>query len=172
MSVNYSIPNYSGKQPNNSASIKNFVAGSPPILWKTITYNGTFGAITPASNNYNNLYIPGNLYVDGNIINPSDINIKEDITNITTDVSDSILNLNPKQFFLKDDSEKKLHYGFIAQDFENYFPDLIDIKPDKDKNKKIKAINYLEIIPLLVHKIQNMQKEIDILKQNQNNDPK
>jgi hypothetical protein len=37
------------------------------------------------------------------------------------------------------------------------------VKPD-NKYNNLKAINYLEIIPLLVDKIQMMQKEIDELK--------
>ena len=46
---------------------------------------------------------------------------------------------------------------------EKEFPELVSIKPDKNL-ANIKAINYLEIIPLLVNKIQLMQKEIDELK--------
>jgi hypothetical protein len=57
-----------------------------------------------------------------------------------------------------------IHYGFIAQDFEKEYPELVTIKPDKTK-QNIKAINYLEIIPLLVSKIQIMQKEIDELRE-------
>ncbi len=49
-------------------------------------------------------------------------------------------------------------------DFEKEFPELVSIKPDKNL-ANIKAINYLEIIPLLVNKIQIMQKEIDELKE-------
>ena len=56
-----------------------------------------------------------------------------------------------------------VHYGFIAQDFEKEFPELISVKPDNNM-ANIKAINYLEIIPLLVSKIQMMQTEIDELK--------
>ena len=63
-----------------------------------------------------------------------------------------------------------LTYGFIAQDFEVLFPELVSTKPGKPE--KVKAINYLEIIPLLVGKMQKMQNEIDELRgllQNQTN---
>jgi hypothetical protein len=73
------------------------------------------------------------------------------------------MNLQTKEFTFKDDSSKQIHYGFIAQEFEVEYPELVFIKPDKKLNN-IKAINYLEIIPLLVDKIQLMQKEIDDLK--------
>ena len=159
--------NYNGKQPNPSAYIKNFVLGSSASLWKTITYTTTDGSellvICPSSNTYNNLYIPGNLYVDGNIINPSDINLKENIQLIDIEQTNKLMNLRPSQFTFKEDTSHDIHYGFIAQEFESEYPELVTIKPDKTK-KNIKAINYLEIIPLLVSKIQIMQKELDELK--------
>ena len=55
-------------------------------------------------------------------------------------------------------------YGYDAR---SLYPELIEIKPDNNYSK-IKAINYLEIIPLLVNKIQIMQKEIDELKEKMN----
>ena len=58
---------------------------------------------------------------------------------------------------------KKLHYGFIAQEFEEHFPELVVSKIDRHV-ANLKAINYLELVPLLVHQIQKMQKEIDELK--------
>jgi hypothetical protein len=73
------------------------------------------------------------------------------------------LNLQTSEFTFKDDSSKQIHYGFIAQEFEKEYPELVFTKPDKNLNN-IKAINYLEIVPLLVNKIQLMQKEIDGLK--------
>ena len=161
-----SIGNYGGKIPNASAYIKQFYIGTPAALWVGFPYNvGTevIPTVTTASKVYDNVYIPGNLYVDGVITNPSDIHLKQNITNIDSDVSNRIMNINPTQFTFKSDSKQHVHYGFVAQDFEKEFPELVSIKPDKDM-ANLKAINYLEIIPLLVSKIQMMQKEIDDLK--------
>ena len=134
--------NYGGRQPNNSAYIKNFNYGTPANLWTVIPYNNANGTIeaviTPTTSRFESVYIPGNLYVDGNIISPSDVNLKGNIETIATNKIDKIMNLNPSQFTFNDDPLKNTHYGFIAQDFEN--------------------------IPLLVNKIQIMQKEIDELK--------
>lgn len=161
------MANYGGKQPNSSAYIKNFVYGDPSDLWKATKYNPTIGpkigVLTPASPLYESVYIPGNLYVDGSIINPSDINLKDNIINIDEERTNKLLNLKSRQFTFKNDETKQIHYGFIAQDFEKEIPELIYSKPDNN-NKNVKAINYLEIIPLLVSKIQSMQKEIDDLK--------
>ena len=90
------------------------------------------------------------------------------------------MKLKPSQFTFKSDKANQVHYGFIAQEFEEHFPELVTIKPISNLNpnpnmspsknpitansQNIKAINYLEILPLLVHKVQSMQLEIDELK--------
>jgi len=157
------MANYGGKQPNNTAYIKNFVYGNPANLWNATKYND-IGVLTPASHLYESVYIPGNLYVDGSIINPSDINLKDNIIPIDEKKTNKLLNLKSTQFTFKNDETKQIHYGFIAQEFEKEIPELIYCKPDNN-NTNVKAINYLEIIPLLVNKIQIMQKEIDELKE-------
>ena len=166
--------NYNGKQPNNTAYIKNYVAGTPTSLWKTIKYTDTsqiivktVNAITPSSNTNKDLYIPGNLYLDGSIISPSDAYLKDEIKNLPDNISDNIMKIRATQFVLKSDPVKRLHYGFIAQEFETQFPELVLPKIDKDL-ANLKAINYLEMVPLLVHQIQRMQREIDILKEHIN----
>ena len=154
--------NYSGRQPNNTAYIKEFYSGTATSLWTTTLHLNT-KVIIPASSLITSLYIPGNLYVDGSIINPSDINLKDNIREISIEKADDLLKISAKQFTLKSDLSKHIHYGFIAQEFETVFPELVFSKPDKNM-ANLKAINYLEIVPLLVHKAQQMQKEIDELK--------
>lgn len=157
--------NYNGRQPNNTAYIKTFVPGVTTSLWKTITYTSDpiVNAITPSSSKIDNLYIPGDLYVDGNIISPSDAYLKDNIEDLVKDHSINLMNLRATKFTFKSDINKKIHYGFIAQEFEKYFPELVVSKIDKDV-ANLKAINYLELVPLLVYQMQKMQKEIDELK--------
>jgi hypothetical protein len=155
--------NYNGRQPNNTAYIKNFVPGTPTSLWKTIVYNNE-NVITPSSSKTDNLYIPGDLTVDGTITNPSDLYLKDNIENLSEDMAKNLMKIRPTQFVFKSDIMKKLHYGFIAQEFEEHFPELVVSKIDKNI-ANLKAINYLEMIPLLVHQVQQMQKEIDDLKE-------
>ena len=159
--------NYNGKQPNNTAYIKYFTNGMPINLWKVIPYRKSDysieSTITTSSLKTPNLYIHGDLTVDGNIVNPSDINLKQNIESINIDTTNKIMDLKPSSFTFKNDASNNIHYGFIAQEFENEYPELIHIKPDLNYSN-IKGINYLEIIPLLVNKIQLMQKEIDMLK--------
>jgi hypothetical protein len=157
--------NYGGKIADKTAYIKQFNYGNQATLWTGFSYFdgvNVIPTITPTAN-IDNVYIPGNLYVNGSIINPSDVYLKQNIVEINRDAANKIMNLKANQFTFKNDSTSHVHYGFIAQDFEKEFPELVSIKPDK-KLANIKAINYLEIIPLLVSKIQLMQKEIDDLK--------
>jgi len=156
-------PNYGGKQPNNTAYIKTFYTAnsgsSNNNLWIPTNYF-TSNVLQPASNLYDNVYIPGNLYVDGIIVNPTDKYLKENISYIDYETSDNILKLSCIEFTLNNNNNN-YHYGFDAKEMDELFPNLLHVTPD---NLNYKSINYLEIIPLLVNKIQKMQKEIDELK--------
>lgn len=177
--------NYNGKIGNNTSNTRYFIQGQPVNLWTTTKYTNTSVSpsvietvLTPSSKNYSNVYIPGDLFVDGSIINPSDLTLKDNIVEISAELSDAIMKIKPTQFTFKSDIQKQIHYGFIAQEFEAHLPELVSLKPNPNinynptlnpnlnpsLNQNIKAINYLEILPLLVHKVQSMQQEIDLLK--------
>ena len=170
MSNSNSNSNYGAKQANTSAYIKTFVNSSTPSLWTILNYENTsttppvpVPVLTPSYHNIKSVYIPGDLFVDGNIISPSDINLKTNIELLDVNITNKLMNLKPSSFVFKDDLSRHIHYGFIANELENEYPELVQNKPDL-KYSKLKSVNYLEIIPLLVHKIQQMQKEIDELK--------
>lgn len=159
-------PNYGGKQANNTSYIKSFSIGANAQLWKPFNYNNKT-TLTPSSNNADNVFIPGDLYVNGSFVNPSDLTIKENIKIIKSNIPDNLDYLQVVEFNFKDDEYKKVHYGFIAQDVKKQIPELVTNIPKKSKDDEIHdilAVNYLEIIPLLVARIQKMQNEIDLLK--------
>jgi hypothetical protein len=166
------MANYNGRQPNNTAYIKTFVNDPQNNLWKTSSQTKSDGSvksvITPSSNKIDSLYIPGDIFYDGSLIGVSDVNLKKDISLIQVDTTDKLMNLKPSSFIFKGDSSNRLHYGFIAQELENEYPELVQNKPNKMYNNNLKSVNYLEIIPLLVNKIQSMQKEINELKEKVN----
>jgi hypothetical protein len=161
--------NYGGKVGNNTTNVKNFNVGNPIPLWKPIIYNNE-KLLTPTIKSQS-VYIQGNLYVDGTIINPSDAYLKDNIEDLSDEISKNIMKLRPTQFEFKTDATKKIHYGFIAHEIEEVFPELVLSKVDNNI-ANLKGINYLEIVPLLVYQIQKMQNEIDILKQQVNNTSK
>ena len=159
MSLIGSVANYGGRQPDNFSNIKQFVVGAENLaVWVYKTNSNGLKVQTPANKNFP-LYIDNDLYVTGSLYNTSDIALKENILTISENKTENILNLNPVEYVFKTDKHKKIHYGFIAQEIEQMYPELVQ------KSFGFKRVNYVEIIPLLVSKIQNMQKEINELKE-------
>ena len=160
MSLFSSVANYGGKQPDNSQGIKQFVQ-SPggQAVWIYKRLSSGIQVQTPADK-IRPVYINSDLYVNGSIFNPSDANLKKDINVISREKRDSLIELNPVSFKFKDDVNAKEHYGFIAQEIEKLYPELV-----KNSEMGYKTVNYIELIPILVSKIQEMDKEIKELKE-------
>jgi len=160
MSLFSSVANYGGKQPDNTQGIKQFVQ-SPggQAVWIYKRLPSGIQVQTPADK-IRPVYINSDLYVNGSIFNPSDANLKKDINVISREKADSLIELNPVSFKFKDDVNAKEHYGFIAQEIESLYPELV-----KNSEMGYKTVNYIELIPILVSKIQEMDKEIKELKE-------
>jgi len=157
--------NYGGKQNNSSSYIKAFVSGAKADLW---TYSDTNTVIKPSSESVNVL-IPNDLTVSGAIYNPSDKRLKNSIENMPAEYNDAIMKLTPKCFGLNRESNGQTHFGLIAQELEEVFPNLVgncssNVVYESSPEVPYKSVNYLEIIPLLLFKIQDLQKQIDELK--------
>ena len=95
----------------------------------------------------------------------SDVRLKENIVDLEIGL-DAIMALRPRQFDWKKESgnDGKNVRGFIAQEFEEVFPDLIDESinktPEGEPYKQIRQ----DLIPILVKAIQELKAEIEILK--------
>jgi len=151
-------PNYSGRQGDNTQGIKQFVTSSAGVvdwIYKTIS-GSTTKVITPYDQT-KTVMIPKDLLVLGSINNPSDINLKDNIEKINID---DFNKLNPVSFTFKDDEKNKKHYGFIAQELETVYPELVT-----NTELGFKSVNYIEMIPILLSQMKNMQMEIDKLKE-------
>jgi len=146
------VPNYGGRQPTNTSYIKQFTTtiGFLPFIFETI--NSVLNIVFTTS-----VIITSNLTVEGTFTNSSDRELKNNIEYLETSM---LKNLKPCSFNFKKENEKKPHYGFIAQEVEEFFPELVGIS----KNN-YKTVNYIEFIPLLLLEIQSLRKEIDELKQ-------
>lgn len=144
---------------------------------------GIYGLGANGTTNYA-VYANGNLAYTGTLTPPSDIKLKNNITQISNGLS-KILQLEPKYYTFKVDEyptmnfAKGYHYGLIAQELENIFPELVsenvnttlDPETHKETTVNYKGINYIELIPLLIQGmkeqqviIEKQQKEIDELK--------
>jgi hypothetical protein len=155
--------NYGGKQPNQSAYIKSFNIGQTVNAWNYVNNSGSV-ILTP-SNSKATVYITGDLFVGGSINNPSDFQLKDNIADLSLSLSDNLMLLNPVKYNYKDDSKQKEHFGFIAQDVEKLFPNLVNTVsvPIDNDEVSIKSVNYLEMVPLLLLKIKDLQNQIDAL---------
>lgn len=99
---------------------------------------------------------------------PSDKNLKQNINLLKFSFND-FEKLQPVSFYYNDEvtsmrqtgdglAAAPLHFGFLAQDVQNIYPNLV-----KRIDENTLAINYTEMIPLLVIALQNQQREIELL---------
>lgn len=178
--VQLSIPllGDSNAQPRPSSSP--FYAGVLGIAASGVGVYGTNGL------NINNLpkvwsegnfagYFQGNVKVTGLLTVPTlslyiDNRLLQNVTQLNNRTSSDIISqLTPVSYTMsqEDESEQSVsnnttHYGFIAQEVQQIAPELV--QTDKAGNL---SINYLELIPLLVQKVQELSAEVETLK-NQN----
>jgi hypothetical protein len=137
---------------------------SPPFQ-NTWRYQSILGKLflTPI-NSKATVLIKNDLIVEGSIINPSDLHLKNNIENLSDELSKNLMKLEPKKYVYKNDIEQNEHFGFIAQDVEQYFPSLVKTVSLTDSNlEHVKMVNYIELIPVLLLKIKDLQSQIDIL---------
>jgi hypothetical protein len=99
----------------------------------------------------------------------SDIRLKKDILPIENDANDlfklQAVQYNWKQdnaFNKKFDNADKTQFGFIAQEVEKVYPNLVATDA-----QGLKSVEYTQIIPLLVEALKEQQKEIDELREQQ-----
>ena len=91
----------------------------------------------------------------------SDIRLKTEIKPLEKSLSQLLL-LNPVNYLMKESLTSTDYYikdnGFIAQELQKIFPDLVIEGKDKDK---LLSINYIALIPVLTKAIQEQQSQIE-----------
>ena len=77
------------------------------------------------------------------------------------EITDNNESRNTPALWYEEDSPiiKNKHYGLIAQELREIYPDLVDEGEDG-----YLAINYMEIIPLLIRSVQELKAELDATK--------
>jgi hypothetical protein len=92
----------------------------------------------------------------------SDERLKENIQDIDTGLN-AIMALKPRRFDWKDGKgqDKKNAAGFIAQEFEDVFPECVGTSKAGEDGIEYKNINHETLIPTLVKAIQEMKTIID-----------
>lgn len=147
--------NFYGVSSDNNNDLHLYTSGFKRISIKDNGYVG-IGTSSPT----NPLEISNGAYVStgGVWMNASSKKYKENITDLTTEEADNVLNeLKPKKFNYKNDKKEK-HIGFIAEEV----PELV---ASKDR----KSLSPMDIISILTKVVQEQKKEIEELKQRLNN---
>jgi hypothetical protein len=154
-----SIANYGGRQPDNFQNTKQFVNGNGVYANWVFKKQSNGLLVQTTVNKTAPVYINTDLYVNGSIYNTSDAILKENIIELSEEKINNLLKLNPVKYNFKSDLNKNVRYGFLAQDVEKLYPELV-----KKCDSGYKTVNYIEFIPILISQIQSMQNEIDELK--------
>jgi len=126
------------------------------------------------------LYASGNIGYTGSLIDVSDIKLKENIEPVENALT-KIMKVKPHTFTFKTDQKFKSmnfpegrQYGFIAQELEEIFPELVvkkigPVNPASseltDEGIDYKGVKYVEMIPILLKAIQEQQEMIEQLQE-------
>ena len=139
-------------------------------------------------------YFLGNVHVAGTLsastIQSSDLRLKENISPLSSrkeNTLDKVLDMNVVEYNYKPmipslklpdsvsidsvmkhagiDSEKK-HFGLIAQELHPLYPELV-----VEEQSGYLAINYVELVPILIRSIQELKQQLDEVKSGRNEEP-
>ena len=160
-----SNPSGNGIQANYSGSPANYYA-----VW----------GIAPSSGGNQAGYFSGNVTVTGTFSNPSDERLKENINPLSS-VTDKIMLVSVNTYNFKTgfsylNLPQAKQYGFLAQNLQEIFPELVQTVVDKSKGQdhlfEYKTVNYLGMIPILTKALQEehtqriqTEKQLEDLKQ-------
>lgn len=144
----------------------------------TIANYGVYGAAPANAGGTNSnwaVYASGSMYATSGFFS-SDAKLKKDVTTFEN-AMDKINQLQPRTYNFKTDEFKYMNlpaekqYGFIAQELEKVFPEMvrkvvqpIDVDNKEKGNIEFKAINYTELIPVLTQALKEQNSEIETLK--------
>lgn len=118
-------------------------------------FNSTLGGGLPAGT-----FTPAGLYV------PSDRRLKTDIQAISEGVLSKMLKLEPMSYrYIAEAKDAKHSLGFMAQEVQTLFPELVAQSTDRSGKEGYLSINYAGFGVLAVKAIQEQQAEIEVLKQ-------
>lgn len=132
------------------------------IAIKATSTSSSVFALYVNDNSGSNIF---NLRCDGSSYNTtgtwgtiSDERLKENIVNATPKLDD-VLDLKVRNFNFKNDENKVKQIGFVAQEIEQVFPNMV-----AEDDTGIKSVKTTVIIPMLVKAIQEQQAMIEDLK--------
>ncbi|MEZ4942607.1 MAG: tail fiber domain-containing protein [Saprospiraceae bacterium] len=106
--------------------------------------------------------VPAGFFAPNGVYTPSDRRLKKDVAGLSA-VLDKIIRLEPVRYHYNPESaESKTSLGFIAQDVEAIFPELVGTSTGDDGIQYL-ALNYAGFSVLAIKAIQEQQKQIEAL---------
>ena len=119
------------------------------------------------------LQVHGDICITGVYYGVSDARLKKDVMGLQ-DALGTVRKLNPVSYYFRRDEypdlhlAKNQHIGLLAQEVQKVMPDLVsDSRANVHQSEgsvPMKTVNYVELIPLLIKAIQELEDEIAILK--------
>ena len=117
-----------------------------------ITPNSASGVTSLGHSSYKWNYVYAN-YFSGQLASSSSREVKDNIRKIQ-DAGEQIDRLEPVTFTYKDDPDRKTRMGLIYEDTVDVVPEICIDGEDG------KAINYVELVPMLLREIQSLRKRV------------
>ncbi|HEY6976768.1 MAG TPA: tail fiber domain-containing protein [Chitinophagaceae bacterium] len=150
-------------------------SGGNGVIGEAESGNDPFGIWGISGNTDNGFagFFDGNVGYTGTLTQFSDVRLKENIKPVES-MLDKVMQLKPSSYNYKKDYQNMhlaqgAQIGFIAQEMEKVFPQLVRTMPKKNldgtKIADFKGVNYIGLIPVLTKAIQEQQKTIADVKQ-------
>jgi hypothetical protein len=124
------------------------------VRWRSLEYTlPGFQATGTQTYLYNDTN--GNLSWEDPALTPSDERLKSNITDLDTDVLSKLIQLRTVTYTLNSDDTHRTQVGFLAQDMQQYFPELVGTKSDG-----YLGVYYAQVTPVLVEGLKELNLKI------------
>lgn len=96
------------------------------------------------------------------ITQTSDIRFKENIAPLSGCL-EKLQQLMPVKYTIRDKPQLGTQFGLIGQDVKKVIPELVQVSDLADGSEDVHALNYTQLIPLLVDAIKTLSKRVEEL---------
>jgi hypothetical protein len=140
-------------QNNNNGNAWEFSAS--PVNGSLELFNNNFGVGVPVG-----IFAPNGQYMA-----VSDRRLKTDVSLISTGVLNKLMTIQAMSYrYIGEKADAQRSLGFMAQDLQGVFPELVGKFTDRESNKEYLNVNYNGMTVLAIRAIQEQQTALEALK--------